>query len=243
MASKPDHTAFTGDLVNIAAWQEFPPAADWLKTLGSPDQLSFVPGNHDAYVEVPFDKGLGHFAPWMQSDKPVEGLFPSVKLRRNIAILGVNSGCPQPYSKAAGRLGPAQLRDLSHHLEALGHQGFFRVLMIHHPPLPGLALSRKALTDANELAEVLQAKGCELVLHGHNHKTMLNWLETTSGKCPVIGVPSASMKGDDNHEAAAWNRCDIKRIQNRWQVEMTVHTWNGATSKVEAHKPAMLSPG
>ena len=242
LASKPDHIAFTGDLVNIAAWNEFPPAAAWMQTLGDPQNLSMVPGNHDTYVEVALENGLSYFSPWMKSDKPANSAFPFVKLRRNIAIIGVNSGCPQAYTKAGGTLGPQQLRDLAQQLDATSQQGFFRVLMIHHPPLPGLAISRKALTDAYELQKLLVEKGCELVLHGHNHRTMLSWLETNSGHCPIIGVPSASMRGDAEHEAAGWNLMHIRRIQNRWHVELTPHTWNANTMTVETQKTAMLLP-
>jgi 3',5'-cyclic AMP phosphodiesterase CpdA len=243
LAAKVDHVAFTGDLVNIAGWNEFPPAAAWLKTLGSPTQLSMTPGNHDAYVDVPESQGLAHFAPWMQSDKPTgEISFPFVRLRRNVAIIGANSACPQPYRKAGGTIGPLQLRDISDQLDMLGQQGFFRVLMIHHPPLPGLAKDRKALTDASALQDMLVSRGCEMVLHGHNHQAMVNWLQTASGACPVIGVPSASMTGDATHESAAWNLYNIKRNQNRWQVELTTHTWNRELAKLETQNSAMLSP-
>ena len=124
----------------------------------------------------------------------------------------------------------------------LGQQGFFRVLMIHHPPLPGLAKDRKALTDAAALQEILVARGCELVLHGHNHVAMVNWLQTSIGPCPVVGVPSASMAGNAKHQSAAWNLYNIRRHQNRWQVEMTIHQWNHLTAKVETRNSAMLSP-
>ena len=45
----PDHIMCTGDLVNIALRREFINAASWLRNLGKPDRISFVPGNHDAY--------------------------------------------------------------------------------------------------------------------------------------------------------------------------------------------------
>ena len=243
LAARPDHVAFTGDLLNIAGWNEFPPAAAWLKSLGSTTQLSMTPGNHDAYVHVPEEKGLANFAPWMQSDKAADGIaFPFVRLRRNVAIIGANSASPQSYRKAGGTLGSTQLRDISNQLDMLGQQGFFRVLMIHHPPLPGLAKDRKALTDAAALQEILVARGCELVLHGHNHVAMVNWLQTSIGPCPVVGVPSASMAGDAIHQSAAWNLYNIRRHQNRWQVEMTIHQWNHQAAKVETRNSAMLSP-
>jgi 3',5'-cyclic AMP phosphodiesterase CpdA len=49
-AQKPDHIAVTGDLVNLALPDEFPAAAAFLARVGPPDRVSFVPGNHDAYV-------------------------------------------------------------------------------------------------------------------------------------------------------------------------------------------------
>src|SRR5258708_2385595 len=49
-AARPDHIAVTGDLVNIALPFEFERARGWLGSLGSPADVSVVPGNHDAYV-------------------------------------------------------------------------------------------------------------------------------------------------------------------------------------------------
>jgi 3',5'-cyclic AMP phosphodiesterase CpdA len=233
LAEAPDHIALTGDLINIASKAEFTQGAKWLQEFASPERLSLVPGNHDAYVEVPHEDGLRNFMPWMQSDRPKLGdpLFPYLRLRRNVALIGINSGCPQSYTRAAGTLGQQQLQDLSHQLETLGQQGFYRVVMIHHPPLPNLAMERKALTDAAALQDILKQHGAELVLHGHNHATMLNWLDTKTGPCPCIGVPSASMKGEGKHEAAAWNMYRIRRHQSRWQTEMTTHTWRAAEKK------------
>jgi 3',5'-cyclic AMP phosphodiesterase CpdA len=246
IATNPDHIALTGDMVNIAAWSEFPTAAEWISRFGSPDRLSFVPGNHDTYVPVTWSKGLGQFAPWMNADRvdTMAGTppFPFVRLRRTTALIGLNTGQPQSYRLAAGTLGLQQLRDLRTILGQLGQQGFYRVVMLHHPPLPGLAVKRKALTDAAALKSVLADEGCELVLHGHNHVSMLNWLDTKSGPTPIIGVASASSMGNATHEAAAWNRFHIRRLQGRWLTDMTVHRWNRENGTVEARPTVTLSP-
>ena len=80
-------------------------------------------------------------------------LFPFVRMRRNMALIGLNSGTPQNYSSRCGHSWEQQqMRDLCDIFSAmLGQQGFYRVVMIHHPPLPGLAIPRKALTDAAAL--------------------------------------------------------------------------------------------
>jgi 3',5'-cyclic AMP phosphodiesterase CpdA len=240
LAARPDHICFTGDAVNIGAWPEFPRAATWLSSLGAPDRLSVVPGNHDCYVTVPEEHGLSWFAPWMGGGSNLA--FPYTHLRRNVAVIGLNSGLPQSLFKAAGRVGAEQRRDLGHHLQRLSSQGFCRVVMIHHPPLPGLAKARKALDDAQDLRAVLQENGCELVLHGHNHHFMHNTLETKSGIAHVIGAPSASMAPRGHHEAAGWNEFRIKRARGTWQIELVRHTWQPDAGSVEATKPALLSP-
>ena len=81
-------------------------------------------------------------------------------------------------------------------LERLKGEDVIRVVLIHHPPLPGLASTRRALEDAAHFARVLRHAGAELVLYGHNHCQRLNWHAHVhaegGGAIPVIGVPSAS---------------------------------------------------
>jgi 3',5'-cyclic AMP phosphodiesterase CpdA len=241
-----DHVALTGDLVNVAAWNEFPAAAKWVESFGAEDRLSFVPGNHDTYVSVPWEKGLNNLTPWMKPDRHEANteatLFPYVRMRRTVALIGLNSGRPQNYFSAAGTLGEQQLRDLQHILAMLGQQGFYRVVMIHHPPLPGLAKTRKALTDSAQLKQVLADEGCELVLHGHNHLFMLNWLNTKAGPTPIIGAPSASLRGDKKHDPAGWNHFHIRRLQGKWSTELTRYNWSNFSTKIEREKAITLSP-
>ena len=51
-AQAPDHIACTGDLTNIALREEFARGRQWLESLGTPENVSLVPGNHDAYVRA-----------------------------------------------------------------------------------------------------------------------------------------------------------------------------------------------
>ena len=243
-AARPNHIAFTGDLLNISALEEFTRGQEWMEKFGSSTDLSFVPGNHDAYVKVPIEEGLVRFSPWMMADGVKDGAlqFPYVRLRRNVALIGLTTALPQALHKAGGTLGEHQLGNLPPLLESLQSQGFYRVVMIHHPPLPGLASPRKALTDAAELQAILKDKGCELVLHGHNHCTMENWFETRSGPAVAIGVASASGTPQGHHEAAGWNLFRIRRQHGRWQATITRHHWNAATGRFVSARPALLSP-
>jgi 3',5'-cyclic AMP phosphodiesterase CpdA len=231
LAHKPDHIAFTGDLVNIAATREFVEGAGWLSQFTSPEQMSYVPGNHDAYVERPHNTGLArvtHYAGLAHDGQP-ETHFPFVRLKRNIALIGLSSAAPQSLWSAGGHVGERQLNELSVKLAELRQRGFFRAVMIHHPPLPGLAKPRRALADADKLAKILAESGAELVLHGHNHETMFNALATQTGKAHIIGAPSASMAHGQKHESAAWLAYDIDRKKGQWHTVYRIRRWDEKT--------------
>ena len=245
----PDHVALTGDLVNISAQAEFSRGATWLKHFGHPSWISFVPGNHDAYVPLRWEQGLSHFASYMEGDltvaKPhtsasIAAGFPYVRLRRNLAMIGLSSAEPQSLFKAGGKLGSIQLQALTNLLGDLKARGYYRAVMIHHPPMPGLAPSRKALTDASSLHNILKKEGAELVLHGHNHREMLNFIEGPTGKIPVIGVPSASSNGSGHNDPAAWNLYEINRNNGVWETKISTRTWNPMSRSIDAQQQFTL---
>src|SRR5690606_38749053 len=89
-AIAPDHIVVTGDLVNLALDAELDLARQWLQTLGSPDGLSVVPGNHDAYVPGAFDRLCRCWSPWMTGDG-ADGVdrhsFPFLRVRGDVALI------------------------------------------------------------------------------------------------------------------------------------------------------------
>lgn len=249
-ATRPDHVAVTGDIVNVAAHAEFPRAAEWMERLGSPRDVTFVPGNHDAYVDCRWESGLSHLAPWMTGDMRVGDTqstgqiatpFPFVRLRKNIALIGLSTAVPQPLRLAGGTLGSVQLRSLAALLRDLRERGYARVVLIHHPPFPGLAIPRKALRDAEELHAIIAQEGAELLLHGHNHRHMLSPLETRYGMAHAVGVPSASMAVAGHHTPAAWYKHTITRIDGRWRTDVTVRSYDPATGGIATASEFLLS--
>src|SRR3990172_6686949 len=72
-AQAPDQIVVTGDLTNVAGEQEFPAARAWLERLGPPARVSIVPGNHDAYVRVPRERGVALWSAYFASDPPGYG--------------------------------------------------------------------------------------------------------------------------------------------------------------------------
>ncbi len=69
-AQAPDHVAVTGDLTNIGLPQEHINALAWLESVGAPERVSVIPGNHDIYSWLGADPGSDRWAAYMASDAP-----------------------------------------------------------------------------------------------------------------------------------------------------------------------------
>jgi hypothetical protein len=108
----------------------------------------------------------------------------------------------------------------------------FRVLLIHHPPLPGQAEDRKALVDAREFTKVLKDEGADLVLHGHNHKAMVTRLDSDHGPVNVIGVPSASSAQRGGKPPAAWNLYQDGQNDGEWRCNVVERSYDAAAGKL-----------
>lgn len=217
--AKADHIAVTGDLCNIGLKAEISEGLKWLERLGSPEHVTVVPGNHDAYVRLPDTHGVALWAAYMSGATP-HGVvrrgepvpFPFVRRLGPLAIVGLSSAVPTPMFRATGRLGSAQREGARQVLGELGREGLVRVVLIHHPPLPGLADRPRRLIDARAFSEVLRDTGAELVLHGHNHRAELAYAETVAGRLPVVGVASASI---GRHPRDDRGRYNLYRIEPR----------------------------
>lgn len=217
---QPDHTAVTGDLVNLALKAEFPRARRWLETVGGPQEVSLVPGNHDAYVSGADAQFLQTFGDYMRSDEAAAPGFPYLRIRGPLALIGVSSGVPTPPFMATGRLGDLQREALDRLLASLADSHLFRVLMIHHPLR---SVHRyKSLTDSDALQAQLKRHGVELILHGHDHIHSTMWFDGPQRRIPAIGVPSASAIAHGRKPAAAYNLFAIARDGERWRCEQTV---------------------
>lgn len=220
-----DHIAVVGDLTNIALPGEFPQALAWLRSLGPPTKVSLVPGNHDAYVPVAWERTVGLWHAYMAGDEPTPAgtagrdAFPWVRVRGSVALVGVNTAVPTLPFFATGEVGERQLERLETALAALGAAGRFRVVVIHHPPLDTLTKWRKRLVDSARLGEIVARAGAELVLHGHTHQSSLAWMDGPRSPIPVLGVTSPSCDGSEHADLRA--RYNVYRISGeatRWHV-------------------------
>ena len=220
-AQRPDHIAVTGDLVNLALEAEFPPAKAWLEGVGSPQQVTVIPGNHDAYVRATQRRFAGSFEPYLRGDATDASTpFPFLRRRGPLALIGVSSAVPTWPLMATGTLGRAQLEALDRQLGQLSEDHAFRVLLVHHPLHSESRIKR--LTDSAGLRAVLKARGVDLILHGHDHIHSTMWIEGTGKQIPAIGVPSASALAHRHYPAAAYNLFTVERDGNAWRCVQTV---------------------
>lgn len=216
-AQTPAHVAVTGDLVNISLPAEFARAAAWLRSVGAPDDVTLVPGNHDAYIKAVAVHAAQHWGDYMKGDDGAP--FPFVRRRGPVAVVGLTTSLPTGPFMATGRLGDAQLARLAEILAALAREPVFRAVLIHHPPIPSRGHHMKRLIDAVKLRAVLAEHGAELLLHGHNHEQQLMWLDGPMGRIPAVGVPSASAIVSRHDEPAAYNLYRIAGAPGGWQCE------------------------
>jgi 3',5'-cyclic AMP phosphodiesterase CpdA len=222
-ALDPDHIALTGDLVNIALPDEFRRAQGWLDALGEPDEVTLVPGNHDVYVATAWPETLGLWGAYMTSDgaPPAKGfdVFPIVRRRGPLALVGLSSGVPKPPFFATGTVGKAQLERAERLLAELGREGLVRVVLIHHPPLT-TEKHFKRLTDAAAFQAMIRRAGCEIVLHGHNHRSEVARIAGPAGSVPVVGVASASAAADSKYGRARYHLLRFVGADSGWTIEV-----------------------
>jgi 3',5'-cyclic AMP phosphodiesterase CpdA len=243
-AHKPDHIAVTGDLINLGLPVEYEAAAAWLTEVGSPQDVTVVPGNHDIYTALQGDRGVQRWADYMRADKwggefaaTPSGGFPFVRRVGPVALIGVNSAVETPPFIAQGEVGAAQLKALDALLVRLEAEGLIRVVLIHHPPLPGQAPPRRALRDAKALSEVLASRGAELVLHGHNHvdshMDFARLAEAGGGSVPVVGIASGSGGRVHGREPLGrYNLLRIGRVDGRVHIECVMRGIESGASRV-----------
>ncbi len=195
------HIAVTGDLVNFSLPAEYALAGDWLRSLGDPRDVTALPGNHDVYVRGAEPMPAQYWADYMRGDDGLDR-FPFVRRRGDVALIALSSAVATGPFMATGTLGARQLARFAEALDQT--QDVFRVVLIHHPPWSPPQRYLRRLTDAAALCRVLVEKGAELLLHGHDHRSSLVWLDGPGGgKIPAAGVPSASAEGAHGEESAA----------------------------------------
>ncbi len=221
-----DHIVVTGDLSNLSLPSELQRARQALDTLRlGPSEVTVIPGNHDVYVwEAYFGRHFEKiFAPYCSGDESKEGgaSFPFVRVRGPLALVCCSTALPSPPPLADGWLGRRQLAAIESALGSLRDR--FRVLLIHHPPLPQRLDLLRALRDRQALHKLLRRVGCELILHGHEHRDLRGHLPGPSGPIPIIGVGSSTFADPRPERRARYNIYTIAAAGTDFSVEQRIY--------------------
>lgn len=227
-AERADLIALTGDLVHIGLEREIVQAADWLARLGPPERVLLVPGNHDLYARDSWPALRAHWGAYLHLDAGADppSPYPAYPLCwrfPGVSVIGLCSSQPTPLFMATGTVGEAQGERLSAMLAEARSRGDYRLVLIHHPPLPGQTHWRKSLTDARALSTRLRDGGADLVLHGHLHHNDA----TIASSMRVYGTASASSVAAE--DLASYRVFDIEPGAVGWEVAMRLMQAASAT--------------
>jgi 3',5'-cyclic AMP phosphodiesterase CpdA len=165
-------------------------------------------------------------------------VFPTLRRRGPVALIGLSSATPTPPLMATGTLGLAQLERLERLLAALTDEPVFRVLLVHHPLQSSSRVKR--LTDSAELCALLRRRGVDLILHGHDHVHSTIRIDGPNGAIPVVGVPSASAIAHGRYPSAAYNLYRIEQKDVAWRCEQIVRGLDDELRIVETGRVRLI---
>jgi len=211
-----DHVVVTGDITNLAFEEEFRFARRHFDAIElGPAHVTVLPGNHDAYVARGAEYFAEHFEAYHRPDPewmwPDNERWPVVRVRGDIAVIGVSTSLATPWFTAYGRIGETQLERLRNALLDPRLAGRFRLVAIHHPPAGARARSIvRGLRDRDAFAAVLAEAGAELVIHGHEHLDLREELAGPGGlPIAVRGIQSGTYEAGNLTRRARYRIYEI----------------------------------
>jgi len=223
-----DHTAITGDLTNIGQEAEFQHVARLLEQYyPTGETLSVIPGNHDYYVtdcveNDYFKQYLGRYATTDVHLPPVDqsqlqpnqsatsDLFPYIRIRNGIMLLGLNSGAVMPPFHASGVIGEHTWQQLlqpgsKQLIQEAMKTCHTKVLLVHHPPCEDGKHKNHDILDIHRLWEIVGAIQPHVILHGHCHTASVYQVAGLESNPIVIDGGSSSLFPTDAHPLAPFD--------------------------------------
>lgn len=218
----PDFVAVTGDLTNLALEAEINTAFNWLQTVGDADRVCVSPGNHDAYVPGALGRALTRWGDYVRGETVSPRGFPFVRRIGEMGVISCSSAVPTAPWISAGSFSEHQAERLARCLRLLGDGGYFRVVLIHHPPDKESFHPRLGLWGGGRFRDVIEKYGAELILHGHTHKSSMHSVPGPIGDIPVVGVAAAGAAQEGTHgdDPGRYNLFRIERVGTSWSCTM-----------------------
>jgi 3',5'-cyclic AMP phosphodiesterase CpdA len=183
------HLVISGDLTELGTEAQFACFADALDEANvSPDEVTLVPGNHDAYTDGrAFARALaGPLAKYAASSATAPGKIVD---RGEVAFLPIDATVHQPITRSGGELTNAAADALEERLADPSLRKKALVVVTHHPPYAeGTRVWQwiDALRGGTRLLQMLARFENVSVLHGHLHRAVTRLLD--GGRNQVCGA-------------------------------------------------------
>jgi 3',5'-cyclic AMP phosphodiesterase CpdA len=142
-----------------------------------------------------------------------------------VVLLPFASVSTDPIWMNLGTARDAEIKALNLHLADPGvaGEGRLRVLVMHHNPISSsrdtpsnLVNAYNSMPAGPQILHVLQERGIDLLLHGHQHKDaalLFDFEQGASGHAFALGVPSSSSFSDGG--------CNLLEVQDINHVQVT----------------------
>jgi 3',5'-cyclic AMP phosphodiesterase CpdA len=232
-----DHYAITGDLTHIGLKNEFEQVTQWLNSVGSADDITLIPGNHDLYVNEQWDRSFALWENYMLGDNQtrhelsnqaltqLNQLYPIVRIRKHVAFVGLSSAFDAPWFRATGEVAETQLSRLQVLLNSKALDNYCKVLLVHHPLTMTHTPARKCLLNRDKLTNLLKQHPVDLVLHGHGHNSCYDSIDCADNReTPIIGMSSTSSINQTRDYKAEFLLFDIRKKAQGWSINKQSYT-------------------
>lgn len=187
------HFVISGDLTECGTPGQFEAFADTLAESGiSPERITLVPGNHDAYdAKDAWARALaGPLRPYGKTSAGVAGAVVDLG---EVVLLPVSTARHQAITRSSGEIDPSAAEALERRLSDPGILRRTVAFVQHHPPY---AHARKVvqwidgLIGHARLMTMLDRHPHVQVLHGHLHRLVdrLVWGGDRGGAIPGLAV-------------------------------------------------------
>ena len=185
-AAGADHFLFTGDLTETGEAAQFEALARLLAECNlHGDEVTLVPGNHDAYASpTGFRDALeGPLRPWSRNAAGEPGKIVEVG---GAFVMPIDATFHQPVTRSAGRYTDELRAAVERRIADAALAKAPLVLAIHHPPhpRPGPWQWVDGLLGCGQLLDAIARCEHVVVAHGHLHKSGLR----THGLARVVGA-------------------------------------------------------